>query len=93
MGEMSLGDALHNFLEKSKLKEELAEHRIELVWEELMGKTIARYTQKIELVNKTLFIQTHIAALKQEIGFQKDKLLSRLNEILGEGTVKEIIVR
>ena len=93
MGEMKLGDALNHFLDKSRLREELAEHRIEAVWEELMGKTISRYTNKIVLQNKILYIHTHIAALRQEIGFQKSTLLTRLNEILGEGSVREIIIR
>ena len=47
--------------------------QIESIWEMLMGKTIARYTEKIEIVNQTLFIQTSVGPLKNELVYQKEK--------------------
>src|SRR5687768_7530826 len=58
MSEISIGDAIRQFLRKSKLKTGIQALQIEEVWEKLMGKTIAKYTEKIQIVNHTLFIQT-----------------------------------
>jgi hypothetical protein len=58
-----------------------------------MGKTIARYTDKIELVNKTLFIHTNVAPLRQELLYQKNKIIERVNETLGAGTITEVVIR
>ena len=58
--------------------------QIEEVWEELMGKTIARYTDSIQIINQTLFISTSVAPLKNELLFQKEKIIQRVNEALGE---------
>lgn len=67
--------------------------QIEEVWEKLMGKTIARYTDKIYIINHTLFITTHVAPLKQELIYQKDTIKLRVNEALGGADIKEVIIQ
>ena len=67
--------------------------QIEEVWEELMGKTIARYTDSIKIVNQTLFITTSVAPLKNELLFQKEKIIQRVNEALGEKVIRDVVIR
>ena len=88
-----LGDALKQFISKSKLKNGLRAVQIEEVWETIMGKTIARYTEKIEIINQTLFIRTYVGPLKQELLYQKTKIMERINEALGDDTVKEVVIQ
>ena len=64
---------LKQFLNKSKLKDGIRAVQIESVWADVMGKTITRYTDKIEIINTTLFIRTSVGPLKQELVYQKDK--------------------
>ena len=89
MAEISIGDALKNFLNKSNLKSGLRAVQIEEVWGDIMGKTIARYTDKIEIINTTLFIYTSVGALKQELIYQKPKIIERVNEALQEKVITE----
>ena len=63
------------------------------VWEEIMGKTIARYTDKIQIINSTLFIYTSVGALKQELIYQRPKIIERVNEALHEKVITEVIVK
>ena len=93
MAEISLQDALQQFLLKSKIKEKVQALEIKDVWEELMGKTIASYTENIQLINQQLIITTHIAALKNELIFQKEKIINRVNERFNYFAVKEVIIR
>ncbi|HNP24192.1 MAG TPA: DUF721 domain-containing protein [Panacibacter sp.] len=93
MAQLQIGDALKQFLDKSKLKNGIRSVQIESIWEMLMGKTIARYTEKIEIVNQTLFIQTSVGPLKNELVYQKEKIIERINEALGEKAIKEVIIR
>lgn len=67
--------------------------QIEDVWEEMMGKSIARYTDSIKIVNQTLFISTSVAPLKNELLFQKEKIIQRVNEALGEKVIREVVIR
>ena len=93
MGEYSIGDAIQKFLEQSRIKGPIQALQIEEVWGEIMGKTIAKYTEEIRIINDTLFITTHVAPLKQELVFQKEKIKLRVNEALGKNVVKEIVIK
>jgi hypothetical protein len=93
MAEFSIGEALKEFLKKSKLKTGVQALQVEEAWGKIMGKTIARYTDKIEIINNTLFITTNVAPLKNELMFQKEKIKERVNEALGEKAIKEVVIR
>ena len=93
MGQYSIGDAIKQYLKQSKLKGSIQAMQIEDVWENIMGKTIARYTENLKVINKTLFITTNVAPLKQELNFQKEKIKLRVNEALGEKVIEEIVIQ
>lgn len=89
---ISLGEALKRFLDKSRLKPAIQSMQIEDHWEKIMGITIAKFTDKIEVKNGTLFIYTQIAPLKNELVFQKELIIQRINESLGENIVREVVI-
>lgn len=93
MPEVSLQDAIQEFLKNSRLKSGIQAVRIEDIWEEIMGKTIAKYTDKIQLINQTLYISSTVAPLKNELLYQKDKIIERINEALGEKTIKDVVIK
>jgi len=90
---LQIGDALKEFINKSKLKSGLRAIQIENIWEELMGKTISHYTDKIEIVNQTLFIYTSVGALKNELVYQKQKIIERVNEAFDEKIISDVIIK
>ncbi len=89
---MSLGDALKMYLNQSRIKYSIQSLQIEDHWEKLMGPTISKYTDKIEIRKGTLFIYTTVAPLKNELVFQKDLIVQRINESMGEEMVKEVVI-
>ena len=93
MSEITIGDALKEFLKKSKLKGGIQALQIEDAWEKIMGKTIAKYTDKLEIINQTLFISSTVAPLKNELLYQKEKIIERVNEELGENVIKEVVIK
>lgn len=92
MSEYSLGDAINAFLHKSRFKFAIQALQIEEAWEKIMGKTIAKYTEKIQLNNQVLYITTHMAPLKNELLFQKDSIIVRVNELMGKDTIKDVVI-
>ena len=93
MGEFSMQDAIQQFLKQSRLKGGIQALQIEDIWENIMGKTIAKYTDKIQIINQTLFISTQVGPLKNELLYQKDKIIERVNESLGEKVIKEVVIK
>jgi len=93
MSEYSIGEAIKKFLEQSQIRNGIQALQIEEVWEQIMGKTIARYTEQLRIINDTLFITTQVAPLKQELIFQKEKIIQRVNEALGQKVISKIVVQ
>lgn len=93
MGEYSIGDAIQQFLNKSRIRGDIQAMQIEDAWELIMGKTIARYTDKIQVFGDRLVITTSVGPLKQELIYQKDKIIQRVNEALGQKVVREVIIQ
>jgi hypothetical protein len=93
MAEQSLGEALQQFLKNSRFKQQFQAMQIKDLWEELMGKTIANYTDDIQLIQHKLIITTHVAPLKQELLFQREKIKNRINEMMNEFAVHEVVIK
>ena len=93
MAEANLGEAMKAFLEKSRVKSGMKALQIKDAWEQIMGKTVAKYTDNLKVVNKTLFVQTSIGPLKQELSYQKKTIIQRVNELLGSGTIDDVVIQ
>ncbi len=93
MSEVSLAEAMKDFLSKSRLKGGIQALQIQDAWEKIMGKTIAKYTDKIEIIGTTLFISSTVAPLKNELLYQKEKIIERVNEALCENVINEVVIR
>jgi len=93
MGSYSISEALNLLLEKSHWKPKVIELRMKEEWEQIVGKTIARYTRNISMYNKVLTIQTDIAPLKQELLLGKEQLIKKINEYFGETVVTDITIK
>lgn len=93
MGEYSIGQALQEFLNKSKIKNDIQALQIENLWQDIMGKTIARHTDKLQIVENKLIISTHVAPLKNELIYQREKIIQRVNEAFGKKVIKEVIIK
>lgn len=93
MSEISLKDAMKLFLSKSRLKSGIQSVQLIDVWEKIMGKTVAKYTDKVQIIQSTLFISTSIAPLKNELIYQKEQIIKLVNESFGEQVIKEVVIK
>ncbi len=93
MGSYSIGEALKLLLEKSHWAPKVTELRMRDEWEQIVGKTIAKYTRNINLYNKVLTIYTDVAPLKQELLLGKEQLVVRINEYFEERVIEEIVIK
>ena len=93
MGQYKIGDAIKQYLSQSRIKGDIQALQIEELWEKIMGQTIARYTESLKIINRTLFITTTVAPLKQELIYQKEKIKLRVNEALGTNDIQEVVIQ
>jgi predicted nucleic acid-binding Zn ribbon protein len=93
MAEYSVGDALRLLIARSGWGAKVQELRMKQEWEAIAGKTIARYTNNIQLQNRVLSIQTDVAPLKQELQLGKEALINQINAYFKETVVLDIKIR
>ena len=93
MAEYSMGQALKEFLDKSKLKGEIQALQIEDLWQDIMGKTIARYTDRLQIIDGKLIITTHVAPLKNELIYQRETIIQRVNEAFGKKVIQDVVIK
>lgn len=89
----SIGDALQDFLKNAKWQSRIDEIRLKEKWEEIMGKTIAKYTRAIQLRNGILYIGTDVASLKQELQLGKAQIIKNINDYFKTEMIKSVVVR
>ena len=92
MGEYSISEAMQQFLAGSRIRGDIQALQIGDIWEAVMGKTVARYTDKLQIIGDKLIITTSVAPLKNELIYQKEKIIQRVNEAMKQKVIKEVIV-
>lgn len=88
--EISLKEAINRLIKAYGIENKLDEVSINKSWEELMGPTIAKRTEKIYLHKKTLVLKLSSSVLKNELYFAQDKIIEKLNKKIGKTVVAEI---
>jgi hypothetical protein len=81
------------FINQHKIKKNYYEISIRKAWRELMGEMVDDYTTNIKISRDKLILELSSAPLKNEISFQKEKLIKLLNEKLGKELIKEVVIR
>lgn len=89
--EVKLKDAIHQLLDTYKLKGKLTEQKLVDSWEKLMGHVIARHTTKVFIQDKKLIVKLDSSVLRQELSYAKTKIITRLNEEIGEVVIEDVI--
>ena len=88
----SIGDLLGYFSQQKKLKKPLLEARVVNLWQPLMGVLVNRYTEKIFVKNRVLFVKVNQAALKNELLYLQEQIIVKINKEVGEDAVVKMVL-
>lgn len=88
----SLKEVLDEFSDQRKVKKPILEARIVNYWAELMGPLVDRYTEKIYVNNQTLFIKVGPDALKNELLYSQEKIISEMNLKVGQEAINKLVI-
>ena len=88
----SIGDLLGDFSQQKKLKKPLLEARVVNLWQPLMGDLINKYTEKIFVKNRVLFVKVNQAALKNELLYLQEQIIVKINKEVGEDAVVKMVL-
>ncbi len=84
------------FRDLSEIKgwdEKITEVRLPEIWEEITGENIARNAKFSRYDNGILFILTTSSTWRTELLLRKQKFIERINELLGQDFIRDIVIR
>lgn len=75
------------------LAEQFREQEPLFYWEEAVGPRLARIARPLRVHKNTLYVEVTSPVQARELELLKEKIIKRLNELLGEERVKELRFR
>ncbi len=88
--EILLKDAIASFLKENNLESKLNETKVISAWEEVTGKLISRHTVQMYIKDRVLYVKVDSAALREELTYQRSKLVQKLNKATGIEAIDDI---
>ena len=85
-----LGDVLEKSLKRLELATRLDEYGVWPVWNDVVGKPIARNAQPEKIPNGTLFVKVASPVWMQQLQYMKEMIAEKLNRRLKSEVVKNI---
>ena len=89
----TIASVIKDYLKEVQIEGKLKEVQVVNSWEELVGKTIARRTNKIYIKNGKLYLHINSSIVKNELLMFREGIIKRINTNAGEEIVKEIVIR
>ena len=86
----TLGAVLDQSLKRFDLSQRLDEYGVWPVWNDVVGKTIARNAQPEKIRNGTLFVKVTSPVWMQQLQFMKEMIVEKINQRLDCAAVKNL---
>jgi predicted nucleic acid-binding Zn ribbon protein len=90
---IKLGDAISQLFKQEKLDVKISQFTVKNSWKEIVGDLVANNTTEIYFNDKIVFVTLHSAALKHELSFRKEDLVTMINKFCGYKLVDQIVIR
>ena len=85
-----VGEVIKELLKNYDITSKFNEAHIITSWDKLMGPSVTKYTVKIEIEKRILFVKLSNAALKQELSYARQKIKKMLNDEVGEEVLVDV---
>ena len=89
----TIASVIKDYLKEAQIEGKLKEVQVVNSWEELVGKVIARRTNRIYIKNGKLYLYMNSSIVKNELLMHREGIIERINTNAGEEIVKEIVIR
>jgi len=91
--EQSIGKVIRKLLKNQKLAGRLLELDAIQSCENILGKELMKYINEITFKKGKLIIKVKSAAVRNELSYQKEKILDKINHTSKNEIVREVILR
>jgi len=89
----TIGDILGEILKSQNINKGLFEHRLIGLWGQIMGSSVERVTKQVYVNNGVMYVHLNSSVVRGELVMLKAKIISRLNEAVGQEVLHDIVFR
>tara|TARA_B110000238_G_C16126723_1_gene439537 strand:+ start:2466 stop:2762 length:297 start_codon:yes stop_codon:yes gene_type:complete len=88
-----LATLLNKIISNPKIADKLDNIKAIETFDELVGKNIQKYITETNVYNKKLFVKIRSSTVRNELSYQKNKIISEINKTLGKTVLLDIILK
>ena len=88
-----ISEALEEVIEQLGIRKSVLSNRARDVWKDAVGEIINENTTLQNIEKDKLIIVVSNDSWRQELYLRKEEIISKINELIGEEAIKEIIFR
>ncbi len=88
-----ISEALEEVIEQLGIRKSVLSNRARDVWKDAVGEIINENTILENIEKDRLIIVVSDDSWRQELSLRKEEIISKINELIGEEAIKEIIFR
>jgi len=89
----TVAESFQELLKAYKIKDKFNETHLVSSWGRLMGPAISNRTSEVFINRKKLYVTLTSAPLKQELSYNKARILEIFKDEFGDGIIEEIVIR
>ena len=87
----NISKVLEDVISQKHFKVGIDNLRVQEAWVKTMGNNIQKYTYSVKFKKGILYIKLKSSVLKEELIFEKNKVITLINKELGKEYVKELV--
>lgn len=91
--DFSLKELVNIFSQQPAYRDRLNQARIRVFWKEEMSNTFNEAVKQIIVRDRRLILTVHSSVVRHELHLSKEALLRRMNEVLDEDYLREVVIR
>ncbi len=88
-----ISEALEEVIEQLGIRKSVLSNRARDVWKDAVGDIINENTILQDIEKDRLIIVVSNDSWRKELSLRKEEIISKINELIGEEAIKEIIFR
>ena len=88
-----LSEVLAEALQENGMSNKMLEQEAASVWQIIVGPTVNNATRNVFVSKGVMFVELQSSVVRQELLSLKKSIIERINEMVGAGTVNDIVFR
>lgn len=88
-----LSSIINKVINKNNLRHKIDQLSIIDIWRDIIGENIQKYVKEEKVKDYTLYIKLKSSVVRNEISYNKSRIIEKINKKIGKQAIKEIVLK